>query len=119
MESRTHAGVKVILAGIYYRAAKGTVQYVATRNQIITPTGCDDRAFGIMAESGGTLASPVPLAVTIQNNSLRSFWNRRHRRRRLRPEGQHHVEYTFKRGARGQRRDSDRRGYRVSDRQLD
>ncbi|MGC2321133.1 MAG: hypothetical protein WA463_00750 [Terriglobales bacterium] len=66
-------GSEIILAGIYYRAAKGTVQYVATRNQIIAPTGCDDRAFGIMAESGGTLASPVPLAVTIQYNSLRSF----------------------------------------------
>lgn len=66
-------GSEIILAGIYYRAAQGTIKNVATRNQIIAPTGCDDRAFGIMAESGGTLASPVNLTVAIQDSSLRSF----------------------------------------------
>ena len=66
-------GNEIILAGIYYRAAQGTINDVATRNQIIAPTGCDDRAFGIMAESGGTHASPVHRAVAIVGNSLRSF----------------------------------------------
>ena len=66
-------GNEIYLAGIYYRAAQGTINDVATRNQIIAPTGCDDRAFGIMAESGGSLAAPVHRAVAIVGNSLRSF----------------------------------------------
>jgi hypothetical protein len=66
-------GSEIILAGIYYRGASGTVKDVATRNQAIVSTGCDDRAFGMLAESGGSLASPVHRFVDIEDSSLRSF----------------------------------------------
>jgi|HubBroStandDraft_6_1064221.scaffolds.fasta_scaffold53611_1 hypothetical protein len=62
-----------LLAGVYFRVASGMIKNVATRSQVISPAGCDDRGFGIMVETGGTSASPVPASVAITGTTVRSY----------------------------------------------
>jgi len=64
----------VIIAGIYYRAASGTVNNVATRNQVVGQD-CDRRGFGVLGETGGTSSAPVSASLTVKNSTMRVYQN--------------------------------------------